>query len=132
MPAIATEPVALLASEQPLGRVMVTTLLDLEPVAPALQPEKLPAKVTEGEAGMPPAKAGSKVTVTVSPAARAPLEEAVNCSVQVASRPVWEWLGVKVTDDGDVAWTVTVGCAAMLVRVPLEVDLCCVVKALLP
>src|SRR3954467_3443785 len=87
IPVIATEPVALAASVQPAGSVIVTTLLAFAPVAPAAQPAKLPPNVTAGEAGIPAANAAAKVTVTVLPATRAPVDVAVNVSVQVVDAP---------------------------------------------
>jgi hypothetical protein len=97
IPAIATVPDALFASVQPEGSVIVTTLLDVEPVAPAPQPAKLPPNVTAGEAGMPEAKPLSKVTVTVSPAASAPVADAVKPAVHVERAPAFVRLPAKVT-----------------------------------
>ena len=72
----------------------------------ALQPVKpAPAKVTVGEAGI--VKALLKVTVTLSPAASAPVPEAVNCAVQVAVAPAFVRLPVKDTAVGDVAAEMT-------------------------
>src|SRR5438045_1439905 len=131
IPAIATVPLALLASEQPLGSVMVTVLLDFTPVAPAPQPEKLPPNVTEGELGMPLAKAGSNVTVTVFPWDRAPVEEVVKPTVQVVVLPYTCDPPEKVTEETP-PFTVTVGCAEMFVRVPAVVDRSAVVKVATP
>src|SRR4051794_21411706 len=82
IPAIATVPAALFASEQPAGKVIVTKPLAVDAVV-ALQPAKLPPKVTVGEAGIPVHVAGN-VTVMVLPAESAPPVEAAKPTVHVA------------------------------------------------
>jgi hypothetical protein len=87
--------------------VIVTTLLDVAPVAPAPQPEKLPPKVTAGDAGMPDANPLSKVTVTVSPAPSEPVEDAVKPAVHVARAPAFVRLPANVTAVGGEAAEMT-------------------------
>jgi hypothetical protein len=82
-PAIATVPAAPFASVHPDGSVTVTTLLEVEPVAPAPQPLKLPPKVIAGDAGRPDEKPLSKVIVRRSPGASEPVAEAVKPTVYV-------------------------------------------------
>jgi hypothetical protein len=106
MPAIATVPEALLASVQPEGRVIVTTLPEVEPVAPAPQPEKLPPKVTAGEAGMPLQVPGN-VTVTASPALSEPLAVAVKPAVHVATALAFVRVPAKLIAVGVVAAEIT-------------------------
>lgn len=86
-PAIATVPAAAFASVQPAGSVTVTTLLDVEPVAPAPQPLKLPPNVIDGEAGRPDEKPLSNVIVSTSPAASEPEAVAVKPTVHVVDAP---------------------------------------------
>jgi hypothetical protein len=131
IPPIASVPAALFASEHPDGSVIVTTLLDFTPVV-ALQPEKLPPNVTEGDAGMPVAKADGKVTVTVLPVVSAPAEEAVKPSVQVVFAPYTCEAPLKVTEVGEFEVTETCGELEMVVSVPAEVDFCCAVKVAVP
>jgi len=106
-PAIPIVPAALLARVQPAGSVTVTMLLDVDPVAPAAQPAKLPPKVTAGAAGRPLAQPASKVTATVSPAASEPVPVAVKCAVHVDCAPAFARLPVKVTSVGVVAAEMT-------------------------
>jgi hypothetical protein len=106
IPAIATVPDALFASVQPDGRVIVTTPLEVEPVAPAPQPEKLPPNVTDGDAGMPVQVPGN-VTVTVSPVLKEPVAVAVKPAVQVATAPAFVRLPAKLIAVGVVAAEIT-------------------------
>jgi hypothetical protein len=102
IPAIATVPAVLIARVHPVGRVTVTTLLAVEPVAPAPQPEKPPPNVTDGDAGRPEAQPESKVTLTLSPAARAPVAVDVKPAVQVARAPAFVRLPANVIAVGGV------------------------------
>jgi hypothetical protein len=83
IPAIATVPDALFASVQPEGSVIVTTLLDVEPVAVQLVKPEL--RTIVGVAGI--VKLELNFSEIVSPAAIAPLALVVNVSVQFAVEP---------------------------------------------
>lgn len=69
--------------EQPPGKVTVTTLDDVDTVAPEQVPVKPLVKVTVGVNGT--VKLVGNVTAKASPAASAPLAEVVKPTVQVAA-----------------------------------------------
>ena len=84
MPAIDNEAgVRPLSAQPPPASVMVTTVPTVAPVA--VQPEKPVASVIVGVAGI--VNAGSNVTVTVLPAARAPTAEGVKPTAHEAVVP---------------------------------------------
>jgi hypothetical protein len=115
MPATATVAAPLFDRLQPLGSVTVTTLLEVEPVAPAPQPLiPAPPKVTAGEAGSPEAQPLSNVTVIVSPAPSKPVADAVKPAVHVDRAPAFVRVPLKVTAVGVVAALITTLDAGLL------------------
>jgi hypothetical protein len=125
MPAIAIVPAALFARVQPPGSVTVTTPLAAEAVV-ALQPLKLPPKVTDGEAGIPVHVADGKVMVTVFPAVSAPVEVAVKPTVHVDDAEAVAREPAKVTEPGPVVRSASVcaihGCEEPSEAVEVPVD----------
>jgi hypothetical protein len=92
---------ALAASVHPAGRVTVTTWPAVVPVFAVQVPANPEAKVTAGEVGS--VNALLNVAEMVLPAARAPVAEGVNPTVQVETAVAVATAGEKVTPVGVLA-----------------------------
>jgi len=101
-----TLPAVLFASAQDPLRVMVTTWPLVEPVVVPVQVPVKPENETVGVAGM--VNPAGKVTEIVLPEARAPVEDVVKLSVQLAEvLATWE-LPVKETAETEVAAVIVI------------------------
>ena len=96
-----TLPAVLFASAQDPLRVMVTTWPLVEPVVVPVQVPVKPENETVGVAGM--VNPAGKVTEIVLPEARAPVEDVLKLSVQLAVAPAFSELPVKETAETEVA-----------------------------